>query len=155
MPRNCNCAGPCGPQVDGDSERITRRDFIALTSIGAAGVMASGKSWADWVDQQGDPAVLAAWKASLHQPAVRRLYRSDTHTDARMHLGGIGTGNFELGVDGQITTWQLFNTLRDGYVPLFFGIRSAKGAKLLQTRGGPDGLPHVAAIEMHGEYPIA
>src|ERR1051325_3496913 len=84
------------------------------------GVMTGGKSWADWVAHQGDPAELAAWKASLHHTVARRLYRSDTHTDARMHLGGIGAGNFELGVDGQITTWQLFNTLRDGYVPLLF-----------------------------------
>ena len=97
MPRNCNCAGACGPTSENDG--ITRRNFIALTSIGAAGVMSAGKSWAEWVEQQGDPTELAAWKAALQKPATRRLYRSDTHTDARMHLGGIGTGNFELGVD--------------------------------------------------------
>ena len=43
-----------------------------------------------------------------------------------MHLGGIGTGNFEIGSDGQFTTWQLFNTLRDGYVPLCFGVKAGK-----------------------------
>ena len=37
-----------------------------------------------------------------------------------MHLGGIGTGNVEIGADGQLTTWQLFNTLRDGQVPFYF-----------------------------------
>ena len=71
-----------------------------------------------------------------------------------MHLGGIGTGNFEIGVDGQLTTWQLFNTLRDGQVPLHFLIRAGATAKLLQTAGGPD-WPRVKQIEMTGEYPVA
>jgi hypothetical protein len=33
-------------------------------------------------------------------------------------MTGIGTGNFEIEADGQLTTWQLFNTLRDGQVLL-------------------------------------
>ena len=56
-----------------------------------------------------------------------------------MHLGGIGTGNFEIGADGQLTTWQLFNTLRDGQVPLHFLIRAGATTKLLQTAGGRTG----------------
>jgi uncharacterized protein (DUF608 family) len=87
--------------------------------------------------------------------AAPRLYRSNTHTDARMPLGGIGTGNFEIGADGQFTTWQLFNTLRDGSVPFFLGVRAGEKAKILQTVGGPTGLPHISQIEMTGEYPLA
>ena len=78
----------------------------------------------------------------------------DTHDDARMHLGGIGTGNFEIGADGQLTTWQLFNTLRDGTVPFCFLARVGKVTRLLQTRGGPD-WPRVKQISMTGEYPLA
>src|SRR5262249_28770386 len=148
---NCHCAGGvCGPPQEG----VTRREFITLVGVGAATAMLGGKSWADWVAQQMPAEELARWKAELHKPAPPRRYRSDTHTDARMHLGGIGTGNFEIGADGQFTTWQLFNTLRDGYVPLFFGVKAGKTAKLLQTRGGPD-VPRIKAIEMTGEYPFA
>jgi uncharacterized protein (DUF608 family) len=87
-------------------------------------------------------------------PDKPRLYSSDKHSDARMHLGGIGTGNFEIGVDGQHTTWQLFNTLRDGHVPFCFAVKTGNVARLLQTAGGPD-WPRVKKIEMTGEYPIA
>jgi uncharacterized protein (DUF608 family) len=149
MPRECNCAGGCGPQ----ESRVTRRDFITLVGAGSAGVLLGGPAWADWVAQQASPETLAQWKADLFKPAPPRRYRSDTHADARMHLGGIGTGNFEIGADGQFTTWQLFNTLRDGYVPFYFAVKAGNGAKLLQTAGGP-GWPHVASIEMTGEYPF-
>ena len=77
-----------------------------------------------------------------------------THADARMHLGGIGTGNFEIGADGQFTTWQLFNTLRDGEVPFHFLVRAGTATRLLQTRGGPD-WPRIKQIAMTGEYPLA
>ena len=71
-----------------------------------------------------------------------------------MHLGGIGTGNFEIGADGQFTTWQLFNTLRDGEVPFYFLARAGSATRLLQTRGGPD-WPRIKQISMTGEYPLA
>jgi uncharacterized protein (DUF608 family) len=98
---------------------------------------------------------LAAWKRELNRPAPPRRYRSGEHRDVRFPLGGIGTGGLELGVDGQFTTWQLWNTLRDGHVPFFFGIRAGGTAKLLQTAGGPPGIPGIALIEMTGEYPVA
>ena len=85
---------------------------------------------------------------------AREVYRSGVHTDAHMHLGGIGTGNIEIGADGQFTNWQLFNTLRDGYIPLMFAVRTGRVTKLLQTAGGPN-WPRVKQIEMTGEYPIA
>ena len=159
MRRSCNCAGPCGPhyvgpdtQDDPAGDALSRRDFIALASIGTAGALGAGTAPEARAAAAAD---LAEWKRALHQPAAPRRYRSETHTDARMHLGGIGTGNFEIGADGQFTTWQLFNTLRDGFVPLAFGVRAGSTAKLLQTTGGPEGLPHVAAIEMTGDYPLA
>ena len=71
-----------------------------------------------------------------------------------MHLGGIGTGNVEIGCDGRFTHWQLFNTLRDGQVSLLFAIKAGPTTRLLQTVGGP-GWPRVKQIEMTGEYPIA
>jgi non-lysosomal glucosylceramidase len=159
MPRKCNCSGPCGPYyVDPDDQSaeesaVSRREFISLASIGTAGAMLVGG--AAEARAAAAAADLAAWKQALLKPSAPRRYRSGVHTDARMHLGGIGTGNFEIGSDGQFTTWQLFNTLRDGYVPLCFGVRAGKTAKLLQTAGGPGGLPHVKSIEMTGEYPLA
>ena len=100
------------------------------------------------------PKISSEWKKSLLGPAPVRVYDSGTHTDARMHLGGIGTGNFEIGADGQFTTWQLFNTLRDGEVPFYFLARAGKATRLLQTRGGPD-WPRIKQIAMTGEYPLA
>ncbi|HLJ57536.1 MAG TPA: twin-arginine translocation signal domain-containing protein, partial [Chthonomonadaceae bacterium] len=99
MPRNCNCAGgQCGPQGeeppdDDAAAGVSRREFISLASIGAAGVALAGGA------PGTAPADLAEWKASLMKPSAPRKYRSDVHRDAKMHLGGIGTGNFEIGVD--------------------------------------------------------
>ena len=58
-----------------------------------------------------------------------------------MHLGGIGTGNIEIGCDGQFTNWQLFNTLHDGYVPLMFVVKAGGAMRLfcLRRPAGPTG----------------
>src|SRR5438132_901131 len=143
MSRECNCAGGCGPQ------------HIGFEPIALAGTDprrgdpawspeaydSATMEWADWIAQQGDADELSQWKKTLHESA-RRVYFSDKHADARLPLGGIGTGNIEIGPDGQLTTWQLFNTLRDGYVPCFFAVKVGNIAKLLQTAGGPD-LPRI------------
>jgi uncharacterized protein (DUF608 family) len=121
-----------------------------LVGAGAATALVAPQAWT----AVEPTAELAAWKRALHEPAPPRRYLSHIHTDARLHLGGIGTGNFELGVDGQFTTWQLFNTLQDGHVPFHFGVKAGTVAKLLQTAGGPDA-PRVRQIEMTGEYPFA
>ncbi len=146
--RKCNCSGTCGPQNDG----LSRRDFIELIGAGTAGALLANPALGATFELPPDQ--WEQWKRDLFAPAQPRVYRSDTHTDARMHLGGIGTGNFEIGADGQLTTWQLFNTLRDGHVPLHFAIKAGDTTKLLQTKGGPD-WPRVKQIEMSGEYPIA
>src|ERR1700722_10712861 len=149
--QECGCSpqsGCCTPQYDG----VSRRAFITLAGVGAAGLLAT-PGWAAWVERQANPAQLADWKANLLKPAAPRKYLSSTHPDAKMPLGGIGTGNFELGSDGQFTTWQLFNTLRDGHVPFFFAVNAGGTAKLLQTTGGPD-FPRIKTIEMKGEYPF-
>jgi uncharacterized protein (DUF608 family) len=118
---------------------------------GTAATLLGSPAWAAF---ELPPDDLQRWRRDLFVPAPPRLYYSDKHTDARMHLGGIGTGNFEIGVDGQLTTWQLFNTLRDGHVPLHFLIRAGATTKLLQTAGKPD-WPRIKQIEMTGEYPVA
>ena len=145
--RKYNCSGQCVPQDDG----LTRRKFLGLVGAGAAATFLTGPAWGAF---ELSPNELDRWKRSLFEPGTPRLYLSNKHTDARMHLGGIGTGNFEIGADGQLTTWQLFNTLRDGQVPFYFAVKAGNTAKLLQTAGGPD-LPRIKRIEMTGEYPVA
>src|SRR5262249_43487751 len=130
MPRQCNCAGRCGPQID---TGVTRREFLTIMGAGTAAALVGGPAWARFVEKAANSIELAEWKRELFTPAAPRVYTSGKHTDARMHLGGIGTGNFEIGADGRFTNWQLFNTLRDGYVPFFFGVKAGKTARLLQT----------------------
>ena len=130
---------------------ITRRTFIGLAGAATASTFFPASAWADF---ELPPTEWENWKKTLFDPAFPRKYLSNRHTDARMHLGGIGTGNFELGADGQLTTWQLWNNLRDGNVPFHFAIKAGATAKLLQTAGGPD-WPRVKQIEMTGDYPLA
>jgi len=146
MKRQCDCAGGCSaPHSDG----LSRREFLWALGAGTATALWGADNLASEPESH-----LAAWKRQLFEPGAPRVYRSDQHTDARMHLGGIGTGNFQIGADGQLTTWQLFNTLRDGDVPFYFAIHAGRVAKLLQTAGGPD-WPRVQQIEMTGDYPLA
>lgn len=144
--RKCHCAGNCVPP-SGD---YTRREFLGLSAAGTAALLASPVL----APARLTAAELAEWKKALSDPGAPRVYRSETHTDARLHLGGIGTGNFEIGADGQFTTWQLFNTLRDGQVPFCFGVKAGSTVRLLQTTGGPEA-PRVPRIEMTGVYPFA
>jgi non-lysosomal glucosylceramidase len=144
MPK-CNCSGNCGPH------NLNRREFLGLVGAGAAATLLGTPAWGAF-ELPADE--LQRWRRELFAPAKPRLYLSGKHTDARRHLGGIGTGNFEVGVDGQFITWQLFNTLRDGEVPLRFLIRAGGATRLLQTAGGPN-WPRVQQFEMTGEYPVA
>jgi uncharacterized protein (DUF608 family) len=150
MTRKCDCSGGCGSQ----GNDLTRREFIGVVGAGAAGAALGASAWAAGAAPPPSPADLDRWKRALLEPSPPRVYRCDVNTDARMHLGGIGTGNIEIGADGQLTTWQLFNTLRDGQVPLHFLVKAGKTAKLVQTKGGPN-WPRVREIEMTGEYPLA
>lgn len=150
MTRNCKCSGVCGPPGDG----VTRREFITLVGVGAAGTLLaqSGAAWGDAAP--ASDAHLTEWLRNVRQPGAPRVYRSDTHTDARLPLGGIGTGNIEIGPDGQLLNWQLFNTLSDGFVPLLFAVKAGETARLLQTEGGDLAMTRVARIEMTGQYPF-
>ena len=143
--RKCNCSGNCGPKP------LNRREFLGLVGAGTAATLLATPAWGAF-DLPADE--LQRWRRDLFAAAKPRLYLSDKHTDARMHLGGIGTGNFEIGADGQFTTWQLFNTLRDGQVPFYFLAKAGGTTRLLQTAGGPD-WPRVKQIELTGEYPCA
>ena len=146
--RKCNCSGSCGPQSSG----LSRRAFLELTAAGVAGTYFFGRASA--ADFHLPDNQFTQWKTGLFAPDKPRVYLSDKQGDARMHLGGIGTGNVEIGSDGQFTTWQLFNTLLDGYVPLHFCVKVGGVTRLLQTGGGLD-VPRVKQIEMTGDYPIA
>lgn len=158
MPRTCSCAGPCGPGDEGQDELqeiqdgVSRRGFLTLLGTGA---ISGGLAVHNAEAATRRAAELESWKLTLKDVGTPRVYRSDRHTDVRFPLGGIGTGSFELGPDGQFTIWQLCSSLRDGHIPFFFGIKAGKTAKILQTVGGPSGMPTVKAIEMTGEYPIA
>ncbi|HWD19326.1 MAG TPA: GH116 family glycosyl-hydrolase [Verrucomicrobiae bacterium] len=145
--RKCHCSGQCGPP----SPDPSRREFIGLMGAATAAMFVPGAAWGAFELPPGD---LKKWQRGLAEKGAPRRYASNLHTDARLHLGGIGTGNFEIGVDGQFTTWQLFNTLRDGEVPFYFTVKAGAAARLLQTAGGPD-WPRVKRIEMTGEYPAA
>jgi non-lysosomal glucosylceramidase len=145
--RKCKCSGHCGPWT-GD---LTRREFLVLMGAATGAMLVPGSSRAVFELPESD---WKRWQQTLFEAALPRRYLSNVHTDARMHLGGIGTGNFEIGVDGQLTTWQLFNTLRDGQIPFYFCVKAGDVTKLLQTAGGP-GWPRVQRIEMTGEYPLA
>ena len=129
---------------------MSRREFLGLVGAGTAALLAAPA----WGAFELSPDEFARWRRQLFAAAQPRVYLSDRHTDARMHLGGIGTGNFEIGADGQLTTWQLFNTLRDGQVPFHFVVKAGATARLLQAAGGPE-WPRVKQIEMTGDYPVA
>ena len=119
--RKCNCSGNCGPQPND----LNRREFIGLVGAGTAALLAAPA----WAGFELPPDEFARWRRELYLPAKPRRYLSDRHTDARLHLGGIGTGNVEIGADGQLTTWQLFNTLRDGHVPFQFVVKAGAAAR--------------------------
>src|SRR5215469_9368919 len=129
--RKCNCSGNCASS----GSALSRRDFLGLVGAGSAAALVGSSAWASF---SLPPDELEMWEHALFQPAAPRRYFSDRHTDARLHLCGIGAGNFEIGADGQLTTWQLFNTLHDGQLPLHFAVKAGKTTKLLQTTGRPD-----------------
>jgi len=139
---------------------VTRRRFLKLTGAGSAAALLPVSPWLSLArpmhgtgERESAPSIPGGW----------RRYSSRTHLDARMHLGGIGTGNFQIGPDGRLTTWQIFNTYRripfnplpfDGVIPFYFCVRAGRVTKLLQTADGPD-WPRVPEIEMTAEYPLA
>ena len=135
------------------ADGVSRREFLTLIGAGAPR-RPSAPRLGPTGSKHTSPEELERWKKALMQAASPLVYRSGVHTDARMHLGGIGTGNIEIGCDGQFTRWQLFNTLSDGQVPLMFAVKAGDKTRLLQTAGGPD-WPRVKEIELKGEYPIA
>src|SRR5512140_487800 len=138
--RKCQCASNCSSS----NISLSRREFLGLLGVGSVATLLPVSALADF---ELPAEQLEQWKQSLRALTSPRRYSSETHKDARMHLGGIGTGNFEIGADGQFTTWQLFNTLHDGEVPFHFLVKLGSCTRLLQTTGGPD-WPRVRHIEM-------
>ncbi len=133
---------------------MTRRQFLTLTTLGAAGALLTTPGAARSDAAPDDGAGLADWLLDLRQPGSPRVYQSGIHTDVGLPLGGIGTGNIEIGPQGQLKNWQLFNTLSDGFVPLVFAVKVGETTRLLQTTGD-QAMTQVARIEMTGQYPFA
>jgi uncharacterized protein (DUF608 family) len=146
---------------------VDRRDFLKTVAAGTAalalaktGIAADADSRPFWVANQMSKPMLRDWKKCLLDMTPRRIYTPKRNPAARFPLGGIGTGNIYLGVDGRMTGWSVTNSGGefDAGEP-FFAIRAktSKGepvVRVLSTRP-PEGTPAVADIRMTGEYPIA
>ena len=158
MTRKCKCSGPCGPQISPitPADGVTRRQFINILGVGAVGAGAllaqPGLVFGDTTPTPD--AAVTEWLRTVRQTRAPLVYRSDTHFDARFPLGGIGTGTLDIGPDGQLRNWQLFNTLIDGFVPLVFAVKAGETVRVLQTTDDL-GMTRVGQIEMTGQYPIA
>ena len=135
MTRKCKCSGPCGPQSPGAND-VSRREFITLVGVGAAGALLPLPLAAQAQATPASDAQISEWLRNVRQPGAPLVYRSDTHTDVGLPLGGIGTGNIEIGPEGQLKNWQLFNTLTDGFVPFAFAVKAGETRPACSRRPG-------------------
>jgi uncharacterized protein (DUF608 family) len=160
--RKCDCCGCEAPQ-DG----VDRRDFLktvaagtAALALGQTGVAGETETKPFWIENQLPPRKLAEWKEQVFDLTPPRVYNPKDNPDARFPLGGIGTGNIYLGVDGRMTGWSVTNSQGEFDVgEPFFAIRAANGAgkpvvRVLATKAPAD-TPAIANIKMVGEYPVA
>ena len=160
--RKCDCSGCCGAP-----EGVDRRDFLKTVAAGTAvlalsktGVAGEAAAKPFWVENQLPPPKLAEWKKHVFDRTPPRIYNSKQHPDARFPLGGIGTGNIYLGVDGRMTGWSATNSQGEFDAgDAFFAVRAVVGdgkpvVRVLAAKAPAD-TPAVANIEMIGEYPVA
>ncbi len=121
----------CDSQLFGkecDCSKINRRDFMALTAVGAAGavlnstkmpVMAGPFEENEYLKTiPFDKKLNPQWLASLTargKPAIV------TDPAALQHIGmpinGLFTGNLYLGGDGKLWLWDIFNRVIEGILP--------------------------------------
>jgi len=169
--RKCDCSCSCQPLQEG----VNRRDFLKTVAAGAAGLALAQRGIAAeadarpyWLEHQMPARKLGEWKKHVFDRTLPRLYTAKRNPDARFPLGGIGTGNFYLGVDGRMTGWSVTNSMGEFDIgEPFFAIRAETitgkmsvlptgeaVVRVLATRP-PAGTSAIANIEMIGEYPVA
>lgn len=159
--RKCDC---CAPQQE---DGLDRRGFLkamaaatAALSVTAEAAGGEADSRPYWQKHQLPPEKLAAWKKRVFDLTPPRIYTPGKNPAARFPLGGVGTGNFYLGVDGRMTGWSVTNSMGEFDIgEPFFAVRTQVEKKKPVVRvlatNPPDGTPAIADIRMKGEYPIA
>jgi len=109
---------PCCDTPDCCDSGIPRRQFLKLAGF-AAGSFALGKLPAfagtpRFVPQ--DKAMPAAWRASLFARGSRSVYRGKDLRFIGMPVGGVCAGQVNLGGDGRLWLWDVFNEIKEGVV---------------------------------------
>lgn len=160
--RKCDCRCACRQR-----EGVNRRDFLKTVAAGTAaaalsktGVAGEAERKPFWIEHQLPASKLAEWKQNVFDLTPPRIYTPKRNPDARFPLGGIGTGNIYLGVDGRMTGWSATNSMGEFDIgDAFFAIRATpeKGEPVVRVlaTNAPANTPAIADIEMTGEYPIA
>jgi len=126
--RHRRCFGAEGHALPHHRERLSRRDFIAMTTAGAAGmalghlsqpIMAGPLEENEYLKIiPADKKLDAAWIASLTargDPTVVTDPQALDHIG--MPIGGICTGTLYLGGDGRLWLWDVFNHIVEGISP--------------------------------------
>ena len=112
-----SCDSPgcgCGPKP----VSIGRRDFLAVTGLGAASVLLpglpavagpfEGKDFEALVPS--DKKLSPAWIRSLTEHGQPERYRGDELNWVGMPVGGIACGQLYLGGDGRLWYWDIFTS---------------------------------------------
>lgn len=154
--------------------RMPRRQFLKLSSLGAAGVAAlplpigAGPFEASDFEKlvPRDKRLDPDWVRSLFDRGQRKTYRGDELKHLGLPIGGVGAGQIYLAGDGRLWLWDIFNENRntswtgDHYRnPLSPASPLAQGFALQVHSGGQNftktldanGFPNLA---FHGEYPM-
>lgn len=123
-----NCCSNKFPDEKCDCTKINRRDFMALTAVGATGavlnstmlpVIAGPFEENEYLKTiPFDKKLHPRWVASL---TARGKPTIVTDPPALQHIGmpigGLFTGNLYLGGDGKLWLWDIFNRVVEGILP--------------------------------------